>query len=147
MDHSRGFLKLVNEAKPCVKEISVEQARERLAKNPRLVLMDVREDLEWQKGHAAEAVHLGKGILERDLEQTVPDPDREIIMYCGGGYRSVLTAAVAQKMGYRNVYSLIGGDKRLGASKLAVKKGQKKAPAPKPKTPKKNKNQNTTPRR
>jgi len=113
MEHAPGFLKLVNEAKPYVKEITVDEARERLAKNPQTVLMDVREDLEWQKGHATQAVHLGKGILERDLEQMVPEPDREIIMYCGGGYRSVLTAAVAQKMGYRNVYSLKGGYKGL----------------------------------
>src|SRR5438445_10140413 len=99
MQHSPGFLKLVNETKPSVKEITIEQARERLARNPQAVLMDVREDNEWKKDHAAQAVHLGKGILERDLEQMFPDPNREIIMYCGGGYRSVLTAAVAQKMG------------------------------------------------
>src|SRR6478752_3585144 len=106
MQHSPGFLKLVNEARAEVKELSVAEARERLAKNPEAVLLDVREDGEWQKGHAAEAVHLGKGILERDLESTFPDPDRELIMYCGGGYRSVLTALVAQKLGYRNVFSL-----------------------------------------
>jgi len=123
MDHSPGFLKLVNEARPHVKEITVEQARERLTKNPRAVLMDVREDLEWQKDHAAEAVHLGKGILERDLEQKFPDQDQEIIMYCGGGYRSVLTAQVAQKMGYRNVYSLIGGYKGLVNAKWPMKSG------------------------
>jgi rhodanese-related sulfurtransferase len=75
MDHSPGFLKIVNEARPRVTEITIEQARERLAKNPRAILMDVREDLEWQKGHAAQAVHLGKGILERDLESKVPNPD------------------------------------------------------------------------
>jgi rhodanese-related sulfurtransferase len=75
--------------------------------------MDVREDHEWEKGHATEAVHLGKGILERDLEKMVPDPNTELIMYCGGGYRSVLTADAAQKLGYRNVYSLIGGYKAL----------------------------------
>ncbi|MBC8002368.1 MAG: sulfurtransferase [Opitutaceae bacterium] len=75
--------------------------------------MDVREDNEWQKGRAAQAVHLGKGILERDIEQRFPDPDAEIIMYCGGGYRSVLTADAAQKIGYRNVASLIGGYKGL----------------------------------
>src|SRR5215469_7852693 len=102
MDHAPGFLKLVNEAKPYVKEITIEQARERLAQNPQAVLMDVREDREWEREHAAQAIHLGKGILKRDLEQVVPDPNREIIMYCGGGYRSVLTAAAAQKMGYRN---------------------------------------------
>src|SRR2546429_9103331 len=113
MEHSPGFLKVVNEARPQVKELTVEQARERLAKNTQVVLMDVREDTEWQKAHAAQAVHLGKGVLERDLEEMFPDPNREIIMYCGGGYRSVLTAAVAQKMGYRNVYSLLGGYKGL----------------------------------
>lgn len=123
MDHAPGFLKVVNEAKPYVKEITVEQARERLAQNPQAILMDVREDREWEKEHAAQAVHLGKGILERDLEQAVPDQNREIIMYCGGGYRSVLTAQVAQKMGYRNVYSLIGGYKGLVQAKWPMKQG------------------------
>src|SRR5690348_4986785 len=104
MEHSPGFLKIVTQERPYVKEVTVEQARERLQKNPEAVLMDVREDHEWQKEHAVEAIHLGKGILERDLEKTVPDSGREIIMYCGGGYRSVLTASVAQKMGYRNVF-------------------------------------------
>jgi rhodanese-related sulfurtransferase len=113
MDHSPGFLKFVNQARPHVKEITIEQARERLEKNPDAVLMDVREDLEWQKGHAVDAVHLGKGILERDLETMFPDPNQEIIMYCGGGFRSVLTAKAAQEMGYRNVSSLMGGYKAL----------------------------------
>ena len=113
MVHSPGFLKLVNEARPQVKEISIDEARERLAKNPQAVLLDVREDNEWEKEHAVQAVHLGKGILERDLEAKFPDPNREIIMYCGGGYRSVLTAEAAQKMGYRNVYSLQGGYRGL----------------------------------
>ena len=121
MEHSPGFLKLVNEAKTRVKEITIEQARERLAKNPKAVLMDVREDNEWQKQHATEAVHLGKGILERDLEKMYPDPNTEIIMYCGGGYRSALTAEVAQKMGYRNVASLIGGYKALVAAQWPMK--------------------------
>ena len=113
MQHSPGFLKLVNEARTDVKELSISEAREHLARNPQAVLLDVREDNEWQKGHAAEAIHLGKGILERDLESTLPDPSRELIMYCGGGYRSVLTAQVAQKLGYRNVFSLKGGYKAL----------------------------------
>ena len=116
MQHAPGFLKLVNEAREHVKEITVEEARERLARDPKAVLMDVREDGEWQAGHAAQAVHLGKGILERDLEKTVPDAGTEIIMYCGGGYRSALTADAAQRMGYRNVYSLIGGYKGLLAA-------------------------------
>lgn len=113
MQHSPGFLRLVNEARSRVREITLDQARERLAGNPKAVLIDVREDNEWQTGHAAQAVHLGKGILERDLEKIFPDPDTEMIMYCGGGYRSVLTADAAQRMGYRNVFSLIGGYKAL----------------------------------
>ena len=116
MHHSPGFLKLVNEARNGVREISVDQARERLAQNTGAILMDVREDHEWQTQHAADAVHLGKGILERDLERLYPNPDTEIIMYCGGGYRSVLTAAAAQQMGYRNVSSLIGGFRALTAA-------------------------------
>ncbi len=109
MDHSPGFLKLVNQERPHVKELTVAQARERLAQNPKVVLVDVREDREWENGHAVEAVHLGKGVLERDLEKTFPDRGTELIMYCGGGYRSVLAAEVARKMGYCNVFSLAGG--------------------------------------
>jgi rhodanese-related sulfurtransferase len=116
MQHSPEFLKLVNEARPRVKEITVDDARERLARNPKAVLLDVREDSEWLAGHATQAVHLGKGILERDLEKTIPETATEIIMYCGGGYRSVLTADVAQRMGYRNVFSLIRGYKGLLAA-------------------------------
>lgn len=112
---------MVNESRPHVKEITVDEARERLARNPAAVLLDVREDSEWQAGHAAQAVHLGKGVLERDLEQTVPDPNAEIIMYCGGGYRSVLTSDAARKMGYRNVCSLIGGYKGLVAANWPMK--------------------------
>ena len=113
MEHSPGFLKVVNEARPRVKELTLEQARERLAANPKAVLMDVREDIEWQNGHPKEAVHLGKGVFERDIEKLVPDNDTEIIMYCGGGYRSVLTCDVAQRMGYRNVFSMLGGYKAM----------------------------------
>jgi rhodanese-related sulfurtransferase len=116
MDHSPGFLRLVNEAKQRIQEITIDEARERLRQNPKAILMDVREDMEWEKGHARGAVHLGKGILERDLEQTVPDPKTEIIMYCGGGFRSALTADVAREMGYANVYSLKGGYKGLVAA-------------------------------
>src|ERR1051325_2718963 len=122
MDHSPGFLKLVNEARPQVKELTIEQARQRLVDNPKAVLVDVREDTEWENGHAVEAVHLGKGILERDLEKKIPDPNTELIMYCGGGYRSVLTADVAQKMGYKNVFSLIGGYKGLVQAQWPMEK-------------------------
>lgn len=113
MDHSPNFLKVVNEARAHVKEISIDEARRRLADNPKAILLDVREDGEWQAGHAVQAVHLGKGVLERDIEKKFPDPDAEIIMYCGGGFRSALTCEVAQRMGYRKVSSLIGGYKGL----------------------------------
>jgi rhodanese-related sulfurtransferase len=122
MEHSPQFLKLVNETRPSVKEITVDQARARLAANPKAVLVDVREDREWDQQHAAQALHLGKGILERDLEKSIPDPDAEIIMYCGGGYRSVLTAATAMKMGYRRVSSVIGGYKAILAANWPMKK-------------------------
>jgi rhodanese-related sulfurtransferase len=116
MDHSPGFLKVVNEARLRVTEITIDEARRRLAANPKAVLLDVREDSEWQAGHAALAQHLGKGVFERDIEKLFPDPNAEIIMYCGGGYRSALTCEVAQRMGYRNVSSLIGGYKALVAA-------------------------------
>jgi len=122
MRHAPGFLKLVNEARPRVKEITVDDARERLARNPKAVLLDVREDSEWLAGRAVQAVHLGKGVLERDLEKTVPELETEVIMYCGGGYRSVLTADAAQRMGYRNVFSLIGGYKGLVAANWPMAK-------------------------
>ncbi len=109
MDHSPGFLKIVGEAKRQVNEISVAEARAKLAAHPQTILLDVREDSEWNAGHAAEAVHLGKGILERDLEKLYPDPNTEIIMYCGGGFRSALACDMAQRMGYKRVHSLIGG--------------------------------------
>lgn len=113
MVHSPRFLKLVNETRPRVRELTVEEARARLAQNPQAVLIDVREDHEWKAGHAVQAVHLGKGILERDLENTVPNPDAEILMYCGGGYRSVLAAEAAQRMGYTHLASVIGGYKAM----------------------------------
>ena len=116
MDHSPGFLKLVNEVRPKVKEITIDELHERLAQNPNAVLVDVREDTEWDNGHATQAIHVGKGILERDIEKAIPDPNREVIMYCGGGFRSVLTADVAKRMGYRNIASLIGGYKAMTGS-------------------------------
>ena len=123
MDHSPGFLALVNDAKKRVTELSIAEARDRLTANPKAILIDVREDHEWTAGHAAEAVHLGKGILERDLEKLYPDKDAEIIMYCGGGFRSALTCDAAQKMGYQKVTSLIGGYKGLVAANWPMKSG------------------------
>jgi len=113
MDHAPGFLKLVEDARSRVKEVSLDEARRRLAENPKAVLIDVREDNEWDKQHALEAKHLGKGVFERDLERLFPDPNTELILYCGGGFRSALSADAAQKMGYKNVFSLIGGYKGM----------------------------------
>lgn len=123
MQHSPGFLKLVDDAKSRVREISIDDARQRLKANPAAVLLDVREDGEWAAGHAQEAQHLGKGILERDIEQRFPDKSAEIIMYCGGGFRSALTCDAAQKIGYTNVRSLIGGYKGMIAAGWKMTQG------------------------
>ncbi len=109
MQHSAGFLELVRDAKTRIRELTVEQARQHLAANPHARLIDVREDHEWHAGHAAGAVHLGRGIIERDIEHTIPDKQTELILYCGGGYRSALATDNLQRMGYRNVYSMDGG--------------------------------------
>jgi rhodanese-related sulfurtransferase len=124
MIHSPGFLKIVADAKTRVREISIDQARAWLLQNPKIVLLDVREDSEWNAGHAAEAIHLGKGILERDIERIIPDVTTEIIMYCGGGYRSALACDAAQKMGYRSVHSLIGGYKAMKDSGWTMQKAK-----------------------
>jgi rhodanese-related sulfurtransferase len=120
MVHSPGFLKVVDEARPRVKELTLEAARERLAQNPQAILLDVREDKEWEKGHAVRALHLGKGVLERDLEEMIPNRQTEILMYCGGGYRSVLTCEVAQRMGYGNVFSIQGGYRAILAANWPI---------------------------
>lgn len=109
MKHSEGFLKIVDDAKSRIKEMNVADTRNRLAANPNAKLIDVREDNEWNQAHAAGAEHLGKGIIERDIETRVPDKSTELILYCGGGYRSALAADVLQKMGYTNVWSMAGG--------------------------------------
>ena len=109
MKHTQGFLKVVNDAKSRIKEVTVDQTRARLSENRDILLVDVREDHEWTDSHAAGAIHLGKGIIERDIETTVPDKATELILYCGGGYRSALAADVLQNMGYTNVFSMAGG--------------------------------------
>ena len=116
MKHSAGFLSLVEDALTRVSEISLIEARLRLEENTEVVLLDVREESEWNKAHAKGAQYLGKGILERDLEARFPEKETEIIMYCGGGYRSALTCDAAQKMGYTNVKSLENGYKGMIAS-------------------------------
>jgi rhodanese-related sulfurtransferase len=109
MKHSEAFLKIVNDAKTRIKEVTVEETKTRLTQNPDTRLIDVREDNEWQAAHAAGAEHLGKGIIERDIEEKVPDKSTELILYCGGGFRSALAADVLQQMGYTNVFSMAGG--------------------------------------
>ena len=109
MKHSEGFLKVVNDANNRIREVTVDETRERMAANNGVRLIDVREDNEWQAAHAAGAKHLGKGIIERDIEAQVPDKATEVILYCGGGYRSALAADVLQNMGYTNVFSMAGG--------------------------------------
>jgi rhodanese-related sulfurtransferase len=109
MKHSEGFLKLVNESKSRIREVTVADTQARMAANPGTKLIDVREDNEWDASHAAGSIHLGKGIIERDIETTVPDKSSELILYCGGGYRSALAADVLQQMGYTNVFSMAGG--------------------------------------
>lgn len=106
--HSPGFLALVNDAKTRVREVSVDEAV-KAVNGGSARLIDVREDSEWAEGHARGADHLGKGIIERDIEKVVPDKDAELILYCGGGYRAALAADNLQKMGYTNVASMAGG--------------------------------------
>ena len=109
MKHSEGFLKLVDDAKSRVREVSVAETQQRVRDDNNVKLIDVREDHEWDDAHATGAIHLGKGIIERDIETTVPDKDTELILYCGGGYRSALAGDALQKMGYTNVFSMAGG--------------------------------------
>ena len=109
MKHSEGFLKLVNDAKSRVKETNVSQIKQRMDRGEKFVLVDVREDNEWAKGHIAGAVHMSKGVIERDVETKFPDKTTELVLYCGGGFRSALSADNLQKMGYKNVISMDGG--------------------------------------
>jgi len=107
MDHSPGFLRLVDQVRGTIPELSVDEARARQAAGARLI--DVREDGEWEAGHAAGAEHLGKGVIERDIERTVPDRDAELLLYCGGGFRSLLAGDALRRMGYTHVTSVAGG--------------------------------------
>lgn len=109
MDHSAGFLAIVNAAKANIKELTIAETLARIEADPSVHLVDVREDREWALGHITGAVHLGKGIIERDVETAIPDKNAEIILYCGGGFRSALSAENLQKMGYTKVYSMDGG--------------------------------------
>ena len=109
MKHSPQFLKLVGEAKTRVKETNVPEVKKRMDGGEKFLLVDVREDNEWANGHLPGAVHMGRGIIERDIEAKVPETSTKIILYCGGGFRSALVADNLQKMGYTNVESMEGG--------------------------------------
>jgi len=109
MAHAPQFLKLVNDSKKRVKETNVSDVKRRIDAGERLLLVDVREDNEWAKGHLPNAIHLGRGVIERDIEQRVPDTNAKLVLYCGGGFRSALVADNLQKMGYSNVESMDGG--------------------------------------
>lgn len=109
MNHSPRFLKLVNESKSRIKQTDVPTIKSRMDRGEKLILIDVREESEWNKDHLPNAIHLGKGIIERDIETKFPDQNAEIVLYCGGGFRSALTADNLQKMGYTNVVSMDGG--------------------------------------
>ena len=109
MAHAQRFLTLVNDAKKRVKETNVADVKRRLDAGEKIVLIDVREESEWGRGHLPGAIHLGKGVIERDIEQRVPDQSAKLVLYCGGGFRSALAADNIQKMGYTNVESMDGG--------------------------------------
>jgi rhodanese-related sulfurtransferase len=120
--HNPGFLALVNDAKSRIREIDMAGYQRMRASGEPHLLVDIREESEWAAGHAAGAVHLGKGIIERDIESKVPDKEKTLVLYCGGGFRSALSADALQKMGYRNVISLDGGWRAYQASGLPVEK-------------------------
>jgi len=109
MAHTPKFLALVNEAKRHVKETTVADVKRRIDAGEEFILVDVREESEWARGHLPGAVHLGKGVIERDIEARIPDSRTKVMLYCGGGFRSALAADNLQKMGYTNVESMDGG--------------------------------------
>jgi rhodanese-related sulfurtransferase len=121
--HSEGFLALVNEAKKRIREIDIEEYKRLREIGAAGQLVDVREEHEWQAAHAAGAIHLSKGVIERDIEKTIPDKNAKLVLYCGGGYRSALATDNLQKMGYRNAISLDGGWRAIETSGLPLEKG------------------------
>jgi rhodanese-related sulfurtransferase len=123
LKHSPGFLRIVEDAKSRVREVSVEDTRRKL-ESGQARLIDVREESEWEAGHARDAHHLGKGVIERDIEERVPDKTAELILYCGGGFRSALSADNLQKMGYTNVASMAGGWRAWQEAGAPVDKGK-----------------------
>ena len=122
MVHTPGFLKIVDDAKTRIREVTVDDVLRDRQSGEAFHLVDVREDSEWNAAHAAGATHLGKGIIERDIEKAIPDTGAKIVLYCGGGYRSALAADALQKMGYTNVFSLGGGWRAWNEAGMPVEK-------------------------
>jgi len=120
--HNPGFLAIVNDAKSRIQQINIDQYKHLREAGEKHLLVDVREDSEWAAGHAAGSIHLGKGIIERDIETAVPDKNTRMVLYCGGGYRSALVADVLQKMGYTGVISLDGGWRAWQQAALPIEK-------------------------
>lgn len=120
--HSPAFLAIVNDAKKRVKEADFRDIKKRLDAGEKMIVVDTREDNEWAKGHIPGAVHLGRGVIERDVETTIPDKNATLVLYCGGGFRSALAADNLQKMGYKNVISMDGGWRGWTESNFPVAK-------------------------
>jgi rhodanese-related sulfurtransferase len=123
MQHSPGFLKIVQDARSRVRELNVDQVKTMMDRGEKFHLVDVREESEWAKDHLPQAIHLGKGIIERDIEQRLPDRGAALVLYCGGGFRSALAADNLQKMGYTNVYSMDGGIRDWRGKKFPLVSG------------------------
>ncbi len=121
--HSSRFLKIVENAKQRIREVSVDDVKAKLDHGEKFVLVDVREESEWSKDHLPNAIHLGKGVIERDVEERVPDLNTPMVLYCGGGYRSALAADNLQQMGYKNVLSMDGGVREWREKGLPFSKG------------------------
>ena len=122
MQHSPGFLARVNAARAKIRETTIDEVASRIKRGEKLLMVDTREDDEWRSGHVAGAIHLGKGVIERDIEATIPDKSAEIILYCGGGFRSAIAAESLQQMGYKNVVSMDGGFRAWKEKGLPVEK-------------------------
>jgi rhodanese-related sulfurtransferase len=123
-NHPPRFLAIVNDAKQRVRETTVDETKRRLDRGDKFVLVDVREDREYDADHIVGAVHLGKGVIERDIENAYPDLDTELVLYCGGGFRSALAADNLQKMGYKNVISMDGGIRDWREKNYPLEKGK-----------------------
>jgi rhodanese-related sulfurtransferase len=120
--HSPGFLKIVENAKQRIREVSIDEVKAKIDRGEKFVLVDVREESEFARDHLPGAIHLGKGVIERDIEERVPDTKTPMVLYCGGGFRSALAADNLQKMGYTDVLSMDGGVRGWREKNFAMSK-------------------------